>query len=192
MQKLKQQRNLYLEEINNYEIYLINKELGLIEINEGKEIINVEENKNKNKSNSKEISIFDNHNKVYEKQSLFLDCKEDLKNVLKVYLTNLNSGRKLLYNSIHFNISDLVNYIYTELTNLNEFFKEEIKLVNKNYNDNNICNYIDVDNLVNQLIEDDFYTFKFVLRNKNNKKKIIIIKLKIIQKLKKRKRIKKK
>ena len=108
--KLKQQRNLYLEEINNYEIYLINKELGLIEINEGKDIINVE--KNKNKSNSKEISIFDNHNKVYEKQRLFLDCKEDLKNFLKDFLTNLNSERKQLYNSIHLNISDLVNYIY--------------------------------------------------------------------------------
>jgi len=146
IQKLKQQKNLYLEEINNYEIYLINKELGLIEINESKDNINVKEIKNIN--NCKEISIFDNLSKVLENQSLFIVCKEDLKNFLKVFLTNLNSKRKILYNSIHSNSSDLVNFIYTELSNLNEFFKEEIKLLNKNIIDNNISNNIDIDNLV--------------------------------------------
>ena len=110
MKKLKQQRNLYLEEINNYEIYLVNKELGLIEKNEGKDIIN--ENVKENKSNSKEISIYDNHNKVYEKQSQYINSKEDLKNFIKILFINLNSERKILYNSIYSNINDLVNYIY--------------------------------------------------------------------------------
>ena len=193
IKKLKQQRNLYLEEMNNYEIYLVNKELGLVEIDEGKNTINEKEKvkEKENKSNIQETFFNDNHTKVCEQQGIYIKCKDELKNFIKVFFTNLNSERKLLYNSIHSNSSDLVNYINTELSNLNEYFKEEIKLINKN-NIDNIYNYIDGDNLVNQIIEDDFYTFKFVLRDMKNKNKDFNNKIEDNSKIKKKKKEKEK
>jgi len=188
--KFKQQRNLYIEEIKNYEIYLVKKELGLIETNERKDDIIIEK-ENKNKRNNKESFIFDNHKKVYEQQSQYINYKEDLKNFIKIFLTSLNSERKVLYNSIHSNSSDWINFIYTELSNLNEFFKEEIKLINKN-KISIICNYIDEDNILNQIFEDDFYTFKFVLINKNNKNKDYNNKIEDNSKIKKKKKDKEK
>lgn len=167
IQEFKQQRNAYIEEMNNYEIYLVQKELGSIGIDDEKDIIKEKEN---NKGNNKETSIFDNHEKVYEQQSLYIKCKEDFKNFIKVLFNNLNTERKILYNSIHLNSSNFINFINTELTNLNEFFKEEINLMNKNNMDNKNI-FIDGDNIVNQIIEEDFYTFKFVLMNKNDKNK---------------------
>jgi hypothetical protein len=77
------------------------------------------------------------------------------------------------------------------LSNLNEYFKEEINLINKN-NIDNIYNYIDGDNLVNQIIEDDLYTFKFVLRDMKNKNKDFNNKIEDNSKIKKKKKEKEK
>ena len=86
-------RKNYIEEVVQYEAYLVNKELGLLES------INNENNKKKKKDKDKMLLI-DNHLKVFELQENYLAIKQDLINKLKDIILYINNDRKSLSKSL--------------------------------------------------------------------------------------------
>ena len=105
-------RKSYKEEVAQYESYLVNKELGLLES------INNEYNKKKKKDKN---VLTDNHLKVFEQQENYLAIKEDIENKLKEIFIYLNESRKTMFRSLKHNTElfiSSVNICANELKNM--------------------------------------------------------------------------
>ena len=150
-------RKSYKEEVVQYEAYLVNKELGLLES------INNEYNKKKKKDKN---VLTDNHLKVFEQQENYLAIKEDIENKLKEIFIYLNESRKTMFRSLKHNTElfiSSVNICANELKNM-------ISKTDEFYSNNPINekeDLINEDNFVNEIIKDDLYEFKFLLDKKN-------------------------
>ena len=150
-------RKNYREEVAQYEAYLINKELGLLES------INNENNKKKKKDKN---ILIDNHLKVFEQQEIYLAIKEDIQNKLKEIFKYINDGRKSIFSSLKQNIElfiSSINICANELKNM-------ISRVDEFYLKNPINgneDLINEDNFINKIVKDDLYAFKFLLISKN-------------------------
>jgi len=147
----------YKQEINNYEAYLINKELGLKkEINDSKDI-----NENKN---SEPVGN-DNHKILYEKQELYISNKDDIKMCLRKIFVAINTKKKLLFKSLKTNCDNFTRYIKLGLTKINQNLDLKIDFIKKNMDINS--NIIGEEDLIKTLIKDDYYTFKFITFDQN-------------------------
>jgi hypothetical protein len=150
-------RKNYKEEVVQYEAYLINKELGLLES------INNEYNKKKKKDKN---VLIDNHLKVFEQQENYLATKEDIENKIKEIFRYINESRNTMFASLKHNTElfiSSVNICSNELKNM-------ISKTDQFYSNNPIDqkeDLINEDNFINEIVKDDLYEFKFLLDNKN-------------------------
>ena len=153
-----EKRKSYILEMKNYEIYLINKELGLLESKNENES-NKKEKKKKGKD--KELPIENNYDKVYKQQESLFSSKDDLRKCLKSIFFAINTERKLTYNSLIRNCENLLNVINTGLSKLNEIISNLIESITKKPLELN-NNLINEENIINQILKEDLYTFKFI------------------------------
>ena len=150
-------RKSYKEEVVQYEAYLVNKELGLLES------INNEYNKKKKKDKN---VLIDNHLKVFEQQENYLATKEDIENKIKEIFRYINDSRKTMFSSLKHNTElfiSSVNICSKELKNM-------ISKVDQFYSNNPINekeDLINEDNFINEIVKDDLYEFKFLLDKTN-------------------------
>ena len=151
-------RKNYIEEVVQYEAYLVNKELGLLES------INNENNKKKKKDKDKMLLI-DNHLKVFELQENYLAIKQDLINKLKDIILYINNDRKSLSKSLKKNtelfitsINMCLNELKKMITKCDEVYRSRPIIENEDL--------INEDKLINKIVKDDLHIFKF-LSNKN-------------------------
>ena len=150
-------RKSYKEEVVQYEAYLVNKELGLLES------INNEYNKKKKKDKN---VLIDNHLKVFEQQENYLATKEDIENKIKEIFRYINDSRKTMFSSLKHNIElfiSSVNICSKELKNM-------ISKADQFYSNNPINekeDLINENNFINEIVKDDLYEFKFLLDKTN-------------------------
>ena len=165
IQKFDEIRKSYQKEINNYEIYLINKELGLNKnVNDLKVI-----NENKDNIKDSEDIIKDNHEKLYEKQELYISSKDDIKMCLRKIFGAINTKKKLFFKSLKTNCDNFTRYIKSGLTKINQALDLKIDFIKNNMNINS--NIIEEEDLIKHLIKDDYYTFKFITFAQNKELK---------------------
>jgi len=165
IQKFDDIRKSYQKEINNYEIYLINKELGLNKnVNDLKVI-----NENKDNIKDSEDIIKDNHEKLYEKQELYISSKDDIKMYLRKIFGAINTKKKLFFKSLKTNCDNFTRYIKSGLTKINQALDLKIDFIKNNMNINS--NIIEEEDLIKHLIKDDYYTFKFITFDQNKELK---------------------
>jgi len=165
IQKFDDIRKSYQKEINNYEIYLINKELGLNKnVNDLKVI-----NENKDNIKDSEDIIKDNHEKLYEKQELYISSKDDIKMCLRKIFGAINTKKKLFFKSLKTNCDNFTRYIKSGLTKINQALDLKIDFIKNNMNINS--NIIEEEDLIKHLIKDDYYTFKFITFDQNKELK---------------------
>ena len=158
-------RKLYLEEVSKYEAYLINKELGLLDIKNENEN-NKKENK---KKKDKNITLVDNHLKVIETQENYVAFKNDIIFELKKIIGCINTERKLVYNLLKQNTESLFKNINLGLTNINGIIAKEADFYeNTPIKDNE--NLINEKEIVNTILRDDIYSFKFLTIHQENEK----------------------
>ena len=153
-----------MEEASKYEVFLINRELGLLDPKNDDEINIKKVRKKKDKNNP----LIDNHLKVIEEQENYLAFKNDLIFQIKIILGCINTERKLVYNSLKLNTENLFKNINITLANINKIIAKEIA----SYFDNNPIkdneNLINEDYAINTILKDDLYSFKFLSYNKEN------------------------
>ena len=160
LQNFDEIRKSYKQEINKYEAYLINKELGL------KEKINVEKDISENKEDkNSEADVNDNHEKLYEKQELYISSKDDIKMCLRKIFVAINTRKKLFFKSLKTNCDNFTRYTKLGLTKINQSLDLKIDFI-KEYMDIN-SNIIGEEDLFKTFIKDDYYTFKFITFDQN-------------------------
>ena len=153
-------RKSYRQEINIYEAYLINKELGLNKkVNDAKNINEIKEHKNSG------AAVYDNHEILYEKQELYIASKDDIKMCLRKIFGAINTKKKLFFKSLKTNCDNFTRYIKLGLTKINQSLDLKIDFIKKNIDINS--NIIGEEELIKTLIKDDYYTFKFITFDKN-------------------------
>ena len=153
-------RKSYRQEINIYEAYLINKELGLNKkVNDAKNINEIKEHKNSG------AAMYDNHELLYEKQELYIASKDDIKMCLRKIFGAINTKKKLFFKSLKTNCDNFTRYIKLGLTKINQSLDLKIDFIKKNIDINS--NIIGEEELIKTLIKDDYYTFKFITFDKN-------------------------
>ena len=156
----------YFDELNKYEIFIIKKELGLLESKNDNEI-----NKKENKKKDKNLNLIDNHLKAFETQEKFIAIKSALKEKLKEIYLALNAERKLIYQSLMGNCKIIYDIIKNDLNNLNEIIEEKRKFFssensNKLINDENI----NEQEIINKIFKEELYSFKFLSNDIKNTK----------------------
>ena len=156
----------YFDELNKYEIFIIKKELGLLESKNDNEI-----NKKENKKKDKNTTSTDNHLKAFETQEKFIAIKSALKEKLKEIYLALNAERKLIYQSLIGNCKILYDIIKNDLNNLNEIIEEKRKFFFSE-NSNNLINdeNINEQEIINTIFKEELYSFKFLSDDNNNTK----------------------
>ena len=153
-------RKSYRQEINIYEAYLINKELGLNKkVNDAKNINEIKEHKNSG------VAVYDNHEILYEKQELYIASKDDIKMCLRKIFGAINTKKKLFFKSLKTNCDNFTRYIKLGLTKINQSLDLKIDFIKKNIDINS--NIIGEEDLIKTLIKDDYYTFKFITFDQN-------------------------
>ena len=158
----------YLEEMKKYEAYLIKEELGLLDNIENDK--NNKDNKKKGKNKDKNNMLNDNHKEAYNKQELYIESEKDLRTNLKNIIININSERALIYQALTHNckifhqvINEGIKNMHKSVINGEVFINNEI---NK-YND-----LIDEELLINKIVKDELYSFKFLSIDKNKLSKL--------------------
>ena len=176
IQNYDENKKLYEKEINHYEAYLINKELGLLKKDkDGKDINGSKENKkdkkekDKDKDKKSESALYDNHEQLYEKQELYISSKNELKMNLNIIFVAINTKKKLFFKSLKANCDNFTKYIKIGLTKINQALELKIDFIKKNMDINS--NIISEGDLINQLITDDYNTFKFIIYDQNKEAK---------------------
>lgn len=156
-------KNLYLEEVSQYEAYLINRELGLLDPKNCDENNKKENKKKKDKDNH----LIDNHLKVIETQENYLAFKNDLSFEIKKIIGCINTDRKLVFNSLIINTEYLFKNINIVLKDINNII-EEVASFNKNNSIKDDEFLINEENTINTIFKDELYSFKFLSYNKEN------------------------
>lgn len=161
-------RKDYLEEMKKYEAYLINKELGLIDNKENDD--NKKEKKKKNKDKDKN-TLIDNHAESYDKQEKYVESKNVLYSYIKNVIVNLNGQRMLLYQSLSHNCFLFYKIIKEGINNLKENLEKIDLYINEEVNK---CgsDIIEEKKMINNIIKDELYSFKFLSIDKNNINKV--------------------
>ena len=157
-------RKLYLEEASKYEAYLVKRELGLLESKNENEN-NKKENK---KKKDKNFELNDNHFKVIETQENYIAFKNDLIFEIKKIIGCINTERKLVYNSLKQNAESLFKNINMGLTNINNIIAKEVSFYENNIPIKDNDNIINEENIINTILKDNIYSFKFLSINKEN------------------------
>ena len=158
-------RKLYLEEVSKYELYLINKELGLLEPKNENENNKKDNKKKKDKSSA----LIDNHFKVIETQENYIAFKNDLIFEIKKIIGCINTERKLAYNYLKQNTESLFKNINMGLTNINGIITKGVDFYeNSPINDNE--HLIKEEDIINTILKDDIYSFKFLTIHQENEK----------------------
>ena len=163
-------RKEYIEEMKKYEAYLINKELGSQDNIENDN--NKKENKKKDKNKDKN-TLNDNHDKVYEKQETYIEHKNKLRDFFKKAFDDINSERMLVYQSFSRNCIIFHQVINEGLKNIDKIIQNEESFIKNDIN-NSSDDLIDVESMINNLMKDEFYSFKFLSIDKNKLRKISI------------------
>ena len=163
-------RKEYIEEMKKYEAYLINKELGSQDNIENDN--NKKENKKKDKNKDKN-TLNDNHDKVYEKQETYIEHKNKLRDFFKKTFDDINSERMLVYQSFSRNCIIFHQVINEGLKNIDKIIQNEESFIKNDIN-NSSDDLIDVESMINNLMKDEFYSFKFLSIDKNKLRKISI------------------
>ena len=163
-------RKEYIEEMKKYEAYLINKELGSQDNIENDN--NKKENKKKDKNKDKN-TLNDNHAKVYEKQETYIEHKNKLRDFFKKAFDDINSERMLVYQSFSRNCIIFHQVINEGLKNIDKIIQNEESFIKNDIN-NSSDDLIDVESMINNLMKDEFYSFKFLSIDKNKLRKISI------------------
>lgn len=163
IQKFDEIRKSYQKEINIYETYLINKELGLNKKVNDSKVIN--ENENKENIKDSEDIVKDNHEKLYEKQELYITSKDDIKMCLRKIFVAIKTKKKLFFKSLKTNCDNFARYIKSGLTKINQALELKIDFIKTNMNINS--NIIEEEDIIKHLIKDDYYTFKFITFDQN-------------------------
>lgn len=155
-------RKSYLNEAVKYEAYLINKELGLFESINNDNENNKKDNK---KKKDKNIPLNDNHSLVYDLQEKILQLKIDVKQNLKKIFDFINTERKYVFQALKQNSENFIRVINIGLTKLQDLIKEQSNNYEKNpFRDNEAL--INEENIINNILKDDLYKFKFLLIDK--------------------------
>ena len=157
----------YFEEINKYEEFLIKKDLGVLNENE----TNKKEKKKKDKNKDK--NLIDNNKEVLEQQKLYISTIADLKSNLKSTFGCINTERKLIYQTLNSNCENLIKYFNAGLKNITTIIDEQAKILDQN------SLKIDEDTfneetVLNNIIKEELYSFKFLSINQNNEKEEVI------------------
>ena len=152
----------YIEEMDKYEAYLVNSELEKTNNTE-------KDNKKKDKKKDKNNSLNDNHIKACEQQEKYINAKNDLKISLQKIIFYINTERKLIFQSLNQNCEAFFKSIKYYLANLKKIIEEEKNFYKENpiNNDEDLINEED---MINNILKDEFYSFKFLTYNKNNDK----------------------
>ena len=153
----------YLEEMKKYEAYLINEELGLIDNIENDNDKKDKKKKEKNKDKNKILN--DNHERAHDKQELYIESKNELKTYLKNIIININSERILVYQALTHNCKIFHQVINEAIKNLHKSFKNGEVFINNEINKYN--EIVDEEFLINNIIKDELYSFKFLSFDKN-------------------------
>lgn len=155
-------RKDYFEEMKKYEAFLINKELGLLDNKE-----NDNNKKEKKKKHKDKNGLNDNHTESYDKQEKYINSKNALSSYFKDIIVNINSERILIYQSLSHNCFIFHKVINEGIKSMEEILKQVDLFINQGINK---CNegMINENNIINSIIKDELYSFKFLTNDKNN------------------------
>ena len=158
-------KKAYFEEMNKYEVYLINKELKLDEKTNDNEN-NIKDNKKKDKKKDKINSLNNNHKKAYEQQEKYINAKNDLKISLQKMIFYINAERKYVFQSLNQSCETFIKSIKLYIANLKKIIEEE-KNVCKEHPINNDEDLIKEEDMINTILKDELYSFKFLSYERN-------------------------
>ena len=159
-----EKRRAYFEEIQKYELYLIKKELGMLENNNENDI-----NKKDKKKKDKGKILNDNFKEVKELQEKYMLFKEDIIKIIRSIFFYLNTERKFIYHTIKENCFLLVKSIKNCLEKLINICQKPVDFINSNsleVNENIVEEDI-INNIIEENIYTPLYTFKFLNIKKN-------------------------
>ena len=167
IEKLNVLKRNYFEEINKYEEFLIKEDLGLLNENE----TNKKEKKKKDKN--KEKNLIDNNMQVREQQQAYISTIKDLKSNLKTTFGCLFTERKLIFQTLNLNWENLLKYFNAAFKNISTIIDEQAKDLENNSLkfDEDINNK---DNVIDNIIKEELYSFKFLSINQNDEKEEVI------------------
>ena len=155
----------YIEEMNKYEAYLINEELKLEENTNDNEN-NIKDNKKKEKKKDKNNNLNDNHIKACEQQEKYIKAKNDLKLILQKMIFYINAERKFVFQSLSQSCESFIKSIKLYVANLKKIIEEE-KNFNKEHPINIDEDLIKEEDMINTILKDELYSFKFLSYEKN-------------------------
>jgi hypothetical protein len=167
MKMLDDTRTAYFEEIKKYELYLVKKELGLIEINNQTDG-NKKDKKKKDKN--KEKNLNDNYVKVKEHQENYIALKEDIIKDIKELFGYLNTERKLIYFDVTQNCECFLRVIKKCFEHFIKTVKTQSELINPNIfvENTNVVKEDKIKNIIEKELDISFYGFKFLHNKKED------------------------
>ena len=121
--------------------------------------------KKKEKNKDKNKILNDNHERAHDKQELYIESKNELKTYLKNIIININSERILVYQALTHNCKIFHQVINEAIKNLHKSFKNGEVFINNEINKYN--EIVDEEFLINNIVKDELYSFKFLSIDKN-------------------------